>query len=75
VRVPGNAESVLGQIYGPGWLTADQGFQLDVGLQRGERYLLQPDEMEQLHDLDPDRVRIRTHREVGDECVVPTRRR
>ena len=67
VRVPGNAESVLGQIYGSGWLTPDQGFQLEVGLQRDERYLLQPEEMERLHDKDADRVRIRTPREVEEE--------
>lgn len=40
VRVPGNAEAVLEQLYGPTWRVPDQGFSPLAGLQRDERYLL-----------------------------------
>ena len=68
VRVPGNAEQVLEQIYGRGWLVPDQGFQLEVGLQRDERYLLTASELEDLREVDPDLVRIRTQIEPEDEA-------
>jgi glycosyltransferase involved in cell wall biosynthesis len=56
VRVPGNAEQVLEQIYGPSWAVPDQGFPLDVGLKRDPAYLLTVDEMTSLEQSDPDRV-------------------
>jgi hypothetical protein len=56
VTVPGNAEEVLTQLYGPTWAVPDQGFVLDEGLQRADEYLLTPDEMLALERLDPDRV-------------------
>src|SRR5690606_25262540 len=40
VRVPGNAEAVLEQLYAPTWRAPDQGFSPLAGLQRDERYLL-----------------------------------
>ena len=59
VRIPGNAEAVLGQLYGSGWLVPDQGFQLEVGLQRDERFLLTTQELEALRAAHPDQVRVR----------------
>ncbi len=59
VRIPGNAEAVLGQLYGSGWLVPDQGFQLEVGLQRDERFLLTAQELEALRATRPDQVRVR----------------
>jgi glycosyltransferase involved in cell wall biosynthesis len=56
VPVPGNAEQVLEQIYGPSWAIPDQGFVLDVGLKRDLAYLLTVDEMTSLESVDPDRV-------------------
>jgi glycosyltransferase involved in cell wall biosynthesis len=56
VPVPGNAEQVLEQIYGPSWAIPDQGFVLDVGLKRDLAYLLTVDEMTSLEYEDPDRV-------------------
>lgn len=58
VTVPGNAEAILEQIYGPGWLVPDQGFQLELGLQRDERYLLTPHSIEQLRARFSDQVRL-----------------
>ena len=40
VRVPGNAEEVLLQLYGPGWRVPDQGFASRKHLQRDDRFLL-----------------------------------
>lgn len=59
VRVPGNAEAVLEQIYGPSWAVPDQGFALEADLQRERSYLLTEDEMRSLESLDPDRVEAR----------------
>lgn len=59
VRVPGNAEAVLEQIYGPSWAIPDQGFALEADLRRERSYLLSEDEMRSLESLDPDRVEAR----------------
>ncbi len=59
VRIPGNAEAVLAQLYGSGWLVPDQGFQLEMGLQRDERFLLTAEELEALRAAHPDQVRVR----------------
>lgn len=59
VRVPGNSEQVLEQIYGPSWPVPDQGFALDAGLQRDPAFLLTVDEMLELERSDPDRVEAR----------------
>jgi glycosyltransferase involved in cell wall biosynthesis len=59
VRVPGNAEQVLEQLYGPSWPVPDQGFALDAGLQRTPEFLLTLDEMLSLEQSDPDRVDLR----------------
>jgi glycosyltransferase involved in cell wall biosynthesis len=59
VRVPGNAEEVLEQIYGPSWPVPDQGFTLDRNLQRAPKYLLTVDDMHALEQLDPDRVTVK----------------
>jgi glycosyltransferase involved in cell wall biosynthesis len=59
VRVPGNAEQVLEQLYGPSWPVPDQGFALDAGLRRDSAFLLTPAEMLALERLDPDRVEAR----------------
>lgn len=58
VAVPGNAEQVLEQIYGPDWPVPDQGFDLDAQLRRDLRYLLTAEELEALRDTCPERVRI-----------------
>jgi glycosyltransferase involved in cell wall biosynthesis len=62
VRVPGNAEQVLEQLYGPSWPVPDQGFALDAGLQRTPESLLTLDEMLLLEQSDPDRVDLRLER-------------
>lgn len=59
VRVPGNAERVLEQLYGPAWAVPDQGYGLEVGLQRRSEFLLTPAEMTSLQQLDADRVEAR----------------
>jgi hypothetical protein len=59
VRVPGNAEEVLVQIYGPSWPVPEQGFTLDGNLRRAPQYLLSVDEMRALEQLDPDRVTVK----------------
>jgi glycosyltransferase involved in cell wall biosynthesis len=58
VPVPGNAEQVLEQIYGPNWPIPDQGFDLDAHLRRDLRYLLTVEELEALRASCPERVRI-----------------
>jgi hypothetical protein len=50
VRIPGNAERVLEQLYGPSWAIPDQAFDLDVGLKRDPDYLITADEMTMLLD-------------------------
>jgi glycosyltransferase involved in cell wall biosynthesis len=59
VRVPGNAEDVLEQIYGPAWPIPDQGFELGVELKRDPAFLLTVDEMEQTQAGAPDQVQVR----------------
>jgi glycosyltransferase involved in cell wall biosynthesis len=68
VRVPGNAEAVLEQIYGPTWAIPDQGFALDRDLTRSSEFLLTEAEMRDLEHIDPDRVEARLDhfRENGD---------
>lgn len=66
VPVPGDAEAVLEQIYGPGWTVPDQGFDLDVGLQRDARFLLTGAELASLRGHRPDRVRIESAPEEDD---------
>jgi glycosyltransferase involved in cell wall biosynthesis len=56
VAVPGNAEDVLEQIYGPLWPVPDQGFVLGEDIRRDKDFLLTPDEMAELEAMDPDRV-------------------
>ena len=56
IRVPGNAEAVLDQIYGPTWAVPDQGFVLATDIRRDERFILSIDEMKDLEQYDPDRV-------------------
>ncbi len=69
VRVPGNAEQILEQIYGPTWAVPDQGFVLEVGLKRDLAYLLTVDEMTSLERTDPDRVEavLDHHPAISDE--------
>lgn len=72
VRVPGNAEAVLEQIYGPAWAVPDQGFALDRGLTRSSEVLLAEAEMRDLEHIDPDRVEARLDhfRENGDSQAL-----
>jgi hypothetical protein len=58
VPVPGNAEAVLGQLYGPGWMVPDQGFDISVELQRNTAYLLSAEELDRLAALAPERVTV-----------------
>jgi tetratricopeptide (TPR) repeat protein len=60
VRVPGNAEAVLEQLYGPGWPVPVQGFEPAAGITRDDSYLLSRSEMEALEDRYPDLVRVRS---------------
>lgn len=72
VRVPGNAEDVLTQIYGPGWVTPDQGFDLELELQRDPRFLLTRTELTALRSESPDRVVIESMLPPGGEASSPT---
>jgi hypothetical protein len=58
VTVPGDAEAVLHQVYGPGWATPDQGFEVADQLRRDEAFLLTPEELRTLAAHAPDRTRI-----------------
>jgi glycosyltransferase involved in cell wall biosynthesis len=69
VPVPGNAEQVLEQIYGPNWPIPDQGFDLDAHLHRDLRYLLTVEELEALRASCPERVRIDNVFDEGGEVV------
>ena len=40
VQIPGNAEDVLQQLYGPGWRVPNQGFESRKRLKRDDAYLL-----------------------------------
>jgi glycosyltransferase involved in cell wall biosynthesis len=69
VTVPGNAEQVLEQVYGPNWPVPDQGFDLDAHLRRDLRYLLTVGELEQLRAEAPERVRIEDVLDADGEVV------
>jgi glycosyltransferase involved in cell wall biosynthesis len=58
VPVPGNAEEVLNQIYGPTWVTPDQGYVPEVEMRRDEDFLLTPAELEAIRLYDQDLVEI-----------------
>jgi hypothetical protein len=58
VPVPGDAEAVLHQVYGPGWAVPDQGFELSRELRRDAAYLLTDADRLALADHAPDRVRL-----------------
>jgi hypothetical protein len=58
VDVPGNAEQVLEQIYGPSWAVPDQGFQLENDLRHDPAFRLTVDEMTAFEHVDPDRVQV-----------------
>jgi hypothetical protein len=62
VPVPGNAEEVLAQLYGPTWAIPDQGFELDAGLKRASDYLLTAEEMNAVGKINPDRIEVRVDR-------------
>jgi hypothetical protein len=65
VTVPGDAEAVLHQVYGPGWAVPDQGFEVADRLRRDEAYLLTADELRAIASDAPDRTRI-----LGTETAV-----
>jgi glycosyltransferase involved in cell wall biosynthesis len=58
VPVPGNAEAVLTQIYGPTWVTPNQGYVPDDELRRDENFLLTDSEMAAISDHNEDLVEI-----------------
>jgi glycosyltransferase involved in cell wall biosynthesis len=58
VPVPGNAEAVLTQIYGPTWITPNQGYSPEDELKRDHAFLLTPDDMEALRSHSPDLVEV-----------------
>lgn len=60
IRVPGNAEAVLEQIYGEGWRIPDQGFTHDAGARHVKtEYLLDADSLLALYKLTVNRTRRR----------------
>jgi glycosyltransferase involved in cell wall biosynthesis/tetratricopeptide (TPR) repeat protein len=59
VPIPGNAEAVLEQLYGPDWPIPIQGFDPDAGITRDTRYLLSQADSEKLEAHNPDRIRVR----------------
>jgi glycosyltransferase involved in cell wall biosynthesis len=65
VRVPGNAEQVLEQLYGQSWAVPDQGFALDRDLRRDSAFLITTTEMRSLEQLDPNRVEALLRRSSG----------
>lgn len=58
VPVPGNAEEVLNQIYGPTWITPNQGYVPEVEIRRDDDFLLTPAELESIRIHDQDLVEI-----------------
>lgn len=56
VPVPGNAEALLVQIYGPSWITPNQGYVPEEEMKRDERYLLTDTEMNAVREHNPDLV-------------------
>ena len=57
VRIPGNAEDVLRQLYGAGWRVRDQGFAARKHLIRDERFLLDESELRSLAPDKPQRFK------------------
>lgn len=51
LRVPGNAEAILVQLYGANWTTPDQGLRAGARLTRDPRYALDPAQMDALAQL------------------------
>jgi glycosyltransferase involved in cell wall biosynthesis len=58
VPVPGNAEEVLNQIYGPTWVTPNQGYVPETEIRRDDAFLLTPAELESIRIHDQDLVEI-----------------
>lgn len=58
VPVPGNAEALLTQIYGPSWITPNQGYVPEEEMKRDEDFLLTDADMAAIRDHDPDQVVI-----------------
>jgi hypothetical protein len=58
VAVPGNAEDVLHQIYGPSWIYPDQGFELEHRLLRDEAYLLTSQQLADFAQAHPTAVEL-----------------
>jgi len=58
VPVPGNAEAVLTQIYGPAWVTPNQGYVPEEELKRDEDFLLTDAELAAIGDHNQDLVEI-----------------
>jgi hypothetical protein len=58
VRVPGNAEDLLEQLYGPRWEVPDQGYRARHDLRREGSYLLTKAEMQALLDRNPAQVEL-----------------
>jgi hypothetical protein len=48
LRVPGNAEDVLEQLYGPHWRVPDQGYDIGTALNRDPAYLLSEEELRRM---------------------------
>jgi glycosyltransferase involved in cell wall biosynthesis len=69
VAVPGTAEAMLEQMYGPNWAIPDQGFELAVRLHRESSYLLSDDELRTLESEHPGRAHITALRD-DDEGAV-----
>lgn len=58
IPVPGNAEALLNQIYGPNWITPNQGYVPEEELKRDEDFLLTNAEMAAIRDHNQDLVVI-----------------
>ncbi|WP_052664288.1 glycosyltransferase [Nitriliruptor alkaliphilus] len=63
VPIPTDAEAVLHQVYGHGWATPDQGFELARDLQRDDAFLLGTADLEALRTAAPDRVVVLASRD------------
>lgn len=58
IRVPGNAEGVLEQLYGSQWHIRDQGYPVRFRLQRDVSYLMPATEMEAIKERHPEQVEV-----------------
>jgi hypothetical protein len=58
VTIPGDAEAVLHQVYGPGWAVPDQGFEVAEELRRDESFLLTDEAIAGLVAHAPGQVRV-----------------